>query len=176
MHKDGFLRLQGEGNRAINKQKYLKLFRESEGFFQNGTRKIGCLCWLFFTTYIEGGGFMFLYYNRECAAQSENTGKDGFGTVWNWRSLLISHLLLKRIRAEKEHESSLLKSKERFLMKFKDNTWDSFLQAQNGTPCYKTLPKLSALSLLLGYVAINKFFPGFTRGVKLQKTFQLLTL
>lgn len=66
---------------AINKQKYLKLFRESGVFFQNGTRRIGCLYLLFFTTYIEGGGFIFLYYNRDCAAHSENTGKDGFGTV-----------------------------------------------------------------------------------------------
>lgn len=50
---------------AINKQKYLKLFRESEGFFQNGTRRIGCLYLLFFTTYIGGGCYIF---NQPCFA------------------------------------------------------------------------------------------------------------
>lgn len=109
---------------AINKQKYLKLFRESEGFFQNGTRRIGCLYLMFFTTYIEEGALYFYTILENVLPKVRILDKMAlvqfeFG---NHESLLILNSLLKGIGAEKEHESSLLKSKERLLVKFKDNT------------------------------------------------------
>lgn len=77
-------------------------------------------------------------------------------------------------RAEKEHESSLLESKERFLVRFKDNICDSFLQAQND-PVELLATKhcqSGVLSLLMGYVAIKIVFPCFTvEGWKFRRLF-----
>lgn len=88
---------------AINKQKYLKLFRESEGFFfQNGTRRIGCLYLLFFTTYIGGvvGGTLYFYTIIENVLPKvkilEKIDLVQF-EIGSHESLLISNSLLKGI-------------------------------------------------------------------------------
>lgn len=63
-------------------------------------------------------GVIVLYYNRECAAQSENTGKDGFGTVWNWESWLNADSQMHYWRElEQEKSMRLLSSKAK---------WDSW--------------------------------------------------
>lgn len=66
--------------------------------------------------------------------------------------------------AEKEHESSLLKSKERLLVKFQDNTWDwQCFVAMSSTGSFCACKKQSGLpSLLMGYVAIKIVFLSFT--------------
>lgn len=118
---------------AINKQKYFK-FRESEGFFFSEWYKDNRLLVFCCFSLSALRGVLYFYAVIENLLPKmkilEKIDLVQFG-IGNHGSFLISNSLLKRIRAEKEHESSLLKNKERLLVKFKDTTWDCFLQAQN---------------------------------------------
>lgn len=151
------------------------------GVFQNDTRWIGCL-YLFFH-YLRWGGFSGVHFSTVIGNVLhrvkilEKTGLVQFENE-NHVSLLMSYLLLKGIIQSGKKSMGALRSKEGLSVKFKDNTWDWFLQALNDpTELFVTKHCWSgALSLLMGCIAIKILFAGFIRGVKIQNNFQLLSL